>query len=507
MTDQQHPTRPRRALRTVILAGTALALVTGGAIIGGTDLIRLTPAYAEAVRVEGIVPISFADVVEKVRPAVVSVRVRSARADISLDSDDEDFPFFDSPRGSPMERFFRQFRDQNPRGQSPRRQRPSTSLGSGFLISKDGLVVTNNHVIDDQETVAVILDDGTEFDAVVIGTDQRTDLALLKIDADFEFTYVKFSEEEPRVGDWVVAVGNPFGLGGTVTAGIISAHGRQIGAGPYDDFLQIDAAVNRGNSGGPAFNFRGEVVGVNTAIFSPSGGNVGIAFAIPASTASRIIGDLTDDGAVIRGWLGVQIQTITREIADSLRLEEARGALVSEVQSGSPAADMGFEIGDAITEVDGVAIEDSRGLALHVSRMSPGDKASITIWREGSARDIVVTLGELPSTDKLASLAPEGQEEPEPVATSLDDFGLTLGEVEDGVGVRITGVDPEGPAAERGLSPGDIILSVGSDEVATPADVEARIADAKSDGLKAILFRIQSGSRTQFVALTLTGAG
>jgi serine protease Do len=504
MTDQQITSRPRRTLRGVVIASTALALLAGGAVLGGTGLVQTTPAFAEAVRVEGVAPFSFADVVERVRPAVVSVRVRTAPAEVALDGDSDETPFFDPPPGSPMERFFRQFRNQNPGDSSQRRRRPSTSLGSGFVISKDGLIVTNNHVIDGQEVVVVILDDGTEFDAQVIGSDKRTDLALLKVDADQDFTYVKFSDTEPRVGDWVVAVGNPFGLGGTVTAGIISAHDRQIGAGPYDDFLQIDAAVNRGNSGGPAFNYRGEVVGVNTAIFSPSGGNVGIAFAIPASTAERIIEDLTDDGSVVRGWLGVQIQSITREIADGLRLEDAGGALVAEVQSGSPAAEMGFRIGDAITAVNGEAVEDSRALAVRVSRMAPGDKAAITLWREGGKMEIEVTLGILPTAEQLASLVSEDPENDAQLApTSLDGFGLALGAAKEGLGVEITDVDPNGQAAERGLQPGDVILSAGDGEVTVPADVEASIALAREEGLKAILFRIQSGDRTRFVALTL----
>ena len=501
MTGQQTPSRFGRSFRAVVLGGTALALVAGGALFGGSfDLVRSTPALAAAVNVQGVAPFSFADVVEQVRPAVVSVRVKNGRAQVSLD--DDDLPFFDLPEGSPMERFFRQFRQQIPRDQLPRR-RPSTSLGSGFMISGDGLVVTNNHVVDDNEAVTVIFDDGSEYDARVIGTDDRTDLALLKIDADRVFDYVRFSADEPRVGDWVVAVGNPFGLGGTVTAGIISARGRQIGAGPYDDFLQIDAAVNRGNSGGPAFNYRGEVIGVNTAIFSPSGGNVGIAFAIPASTAQRIINDLTQDGTVVRGWLGVQIQTITQDIADGLRLDQASGALVADVTEGSPAADMGLQVGDAITEINGRAIEDSRDLALRISSMSPGDTATVTLWRDGSKTDIDVELGILPTTDQLASLGSDDPPQDTDQLTALEDFGLTLSPSDDGLGVTITDVDPNSQAAARGLQPGDVILSVGDSDVNSPEEVEQRIADAKTEGLKAVLFRIQSGDRTQFVALTL----
>jgi len=393
-----HGNRPaprwRRTTRSAMLAGTALALVLGGAVLGGSfDLTRSTPAFADAVQVQGVEPLSFADVVDKVRPAVVSVRVKS----VAQVSDNQTIPFFDLPPGSPMERFFRQFRQQNPQ-QSPQ-ARPTMSLGSGFFISADGYVVTNNHVIDGEESVTVITDDGTEYNAKVIGKDARTDLALLKVDANTTFTYVKFAQQEPRVGDWVVAVGNPFGLGGTVTAGIISAHGRNIGAGPYDDFLQIDAAVNRGNSGGPAFNFKGEVVGINTAIFSPSGGNVGIAFAIPASTAQRVIGDLMKSGSVVRGWLGVQIQSITKDIADSLQMPDAKGALVAEIQPNSPAEGTGLKVGDAIIAVDGQPVKDSRDLAVRISDMAPGATAKITYWRGGAKHDVDVKLGTLPPQD------------------------------------------------------------------------------------------------------------
>jgi serine protease Do len=480
--------------------GTAIALVLGGAIVGGTVLPSQTPALADPVQVQGVQPISFADVVEKVRPAVISVRVKTSRpAAVSGRGFDFEFPF-DLPEGSPMEKFFEQFRDN--RNLPQPRRRPSTGLGSGFFISDDGYVVTNNHVIDREESVTVIMDDGTEYPAQVIGVDNKTDLALLKVDADREFIYVKFSEEEIRVGDWVVAVGNPFGLGGTVTAGIISAHGRQIGAGPYDDFIQIDAAVNRGNSGGPAFNFKGEVVGVNTAIFSPSGGNVGIAFAIPADMAQRIVDDLKDHGSVVRGWLGVQIQPVTQDIADSLSLADARGALVAETQSGSPAEAVGIESGDAIIAVNGETVEGPRELALMISDMSPGTKVTLTYWRDGAKGDIDVTLGQLPETEKQASL-----EQPEAVEPSaLDDFGMAIAPAEDSDGVLITDVDPNGQAAERGLQRGDVILEVGNAAVKDPAAVEKKLADAKASGLKAVLLRIRSGEQTRFVALPLSQA-
>jgi serine protease Do len=334
------------------------------------------------------------------------------------------------------------------------------ALGSGFFISDDGYVVTNNHVVDNGQAMTVITDDGTEYNAKVIGKDDKTDLALLKVDAkDKKFTYVKFAEGETRVGDWVVAVGNPFGLGGTVTAGIVSARGREIGAGPYDDFIQIDAAVNRGNSGGPAFNLNGEVIGVNTAIFSPSGGNVGIAFAIPASTAERIINDLKEHGTVVRGWLGVQIQNITQDIADSLGLKDAKGALVSDPQDGGPAVKAGLKSGDAITAVNGQAITDPRDLASKIAGMAPGTKVTVTYWRDGKSNDVEVTLGKLPATDQQASNDAGSSQDVKP--SSLEDFGLAIAPSDDNSGVVVTDVDPNGQAAEKGMQAGDVILSVG----------------------------------------------
>jgi serine protease Do len=375
------------------------------------------------------------------------------------------------------------------------------SLGSGFFISDDGYVVTNNHVVDKGDSVTVITDDGTEYTAKVVGKDEKTDLALLKIDAPTKFTYVKLAAGDIRVGDWVVAVGNPFGLGGTVTAGIVSARGREIGAGPYDDFIQIDAAVNRGNSGGPTFNLNGEVIGVNTAIFSPSGGNVGIAFDIPAATVQRIVTDLKDHGSVVRGWLGVQIQPVTRVIADSLKLKDVAGALVSEPQDGSPAVTAGIKSGDTILAVNDKTVKDPRELAMTIAGMAPGAKVKITYWRDGASHDADVTLGTLPTTDQLASLdknAPGPAVKP----SALDDFGLSLGPSDDKSGVVITDVDPNGQAAENGLQPGDVILAVGDSAVTAPADVEKKVADAKTGGSKAVLLRVKSGDNTRFVALS-----
>jgi serine protease Do len=491
-----------RTIRSRALLGTALALVLGGAVVGGAVLPTYTTALAEAVQVQGVQPISFADVVDKVRPAVVSVRVKSAARQSMTSGEDGEFELpFDLPEGSPMEKFFKQFR-QGPGEWQRRAPRPSMSVGSGFFISEDGYVVTNDHVVEEGQTLTVILDDGTEYNAKVIGTDEKTDLALLKVDADKKFTYVKFAEAPVRVGDWVVAVGNPFGLGGTVTAGIISANGRQIGAGPYDDFIQIDAAVNRGNSGGPAFNFKGEVIGVNTAIFSPSGGNVGIAFAIPAHMAKGVIDDLQSHGSVVRGWLGVQIQPVTQDIADSLSLPKDEGALVADSQSEGPAFKAGIQTGDTILAINGEAVKGPRELAMKIADLAPGTTVKVTYWREGAQHDLDVTLGTLPGEQKQAAVEEPAAVEP----SALEDFGMSIAPADDNQGVVITDVDPNGQAAERGLQPGDVIVSVGDTVVSDPAAVEKKMADAKAGGLKAVLLRVKSGEQTRFVALSFARA-
>ncbi len=498
-----------RPLRKRALLGTAAALLVGGVIAGEAILLPRSPALADAVRVDGVQPVSFADVVDKVRPAVVSVRVKTpAGEDVAAQGIDP-FEEFDGDNG-PMDRFFRQFRNDDGKGdgnrQFPGQRSPfAMSLGSGFIISEDGYVVTNDHVVGKGQSLTVILDDGTEYEAKAVGVDNKTDLALLKINnPDRKFTYVKFAEDPVRVGDWVVAVGNPFGLGGTVTAGIISASGRDIGSGPYDDFIQIDAAVNRGNSGGPAFNLNGEVIGVNTAIFSPSGGNVGIAFAIPASAAERVIADLKDDGVVVRGWLGVQIQSVTPELAEGLNLDQAKGSLVSEAQADSPAAAAGLKSGDTILAVEGKEVDGPRDLAAMIAEYDPGTKVKVTYWRDGASHDVDVTLGTLPGEQEVAAL--DKSEQAAPVASPLDDFGMAVAPSEDNTGVMVTDVDPNGQAAERGLQPGDVILSVGDDLVASPADVEKMVENAKEGGMKAVLLRVKSGDQTRFVALSFARA-
>ncbi len=493
-----------RPIRTRILLGTAVAALLVGGFAGEAVIGSRSPAYAEAVKIQSAAPQlpNFADLVDKVKPAVVSVRVKSEVADASDDEDGNGFSMPNPgqfPPGSPMERFFKQFQDQQ--GQrGPGMKRPqmhkAVGLGSGFFISEDGYVVTNNHVVDGSSDFTVTDSASKEYTARLIGTDPKTDLALLKVDDKAQkFTYVEFAPGDVRVGEWVVAVGNPFGLGGTVTAGIVSALGRDIGAGTYDDFIQIDASVNKGNSGGPTFNMNGQVIGINTAIYSPSGGSVGIAFDIPAATAQRVIADLKDHGEVVRGWLGVQIQPITRDIADSLNLADAKGALVAEPQEGSPATLAGIKSGDAIINVDGKKVEDARDLSKIIASYSPGTTVKLGIVRGGKDQTVEVKLGKLPTDQKMASA-----DEPAKPA-SVADLGFALTSTPDSKGVVVSEVDPDGAAAEQGIQAGDIILAVGGSEVSQPGDVEREVVDAKKAGMKAVLVRVKSGDHTRFVAL------
>jgi serine protease Do len=333
----------------------------------------------------------FTDLVAAVKPAVVSVRVRADVAARGISSEDESNPF----EGTPFEKYFKNFRgpDGKQGGRQPRQF--AQGQGSGFFISADGFIVTNNHVVDHAVKVEVLSDSGQSYDAKVIGTDAKSDLALIKVEGGKDFPFVKLAEAPPKIGEWVLAVGNPFGLGGTVTAGIVSAQGRDIGSGSYDDYIQIDAPVNRGNSGGPTFNLKGEVIGVNTAIYSPSGGSVGIAFDIPASTVANVIPQLQKGGHIARGWLGVQIQPVTEEVAETLGLKAAAGALVAEPQPGSPAASAGLKPGDVIIGVDAAEVKDPRDLARKIAALGPNKPVELRVIRSGKEQTIHLRLGQL----------------------------------------------------------------------------------------------------------------
>jgi serine protease Do len=497
--------RPRRLALLASVAGLSMAVLAAGPVANYLPVGTASAHAAEAAQA----PAGFADLVSKVKPAVISVRVKidddGGNAAVTQRDSDED----SGQSGSP-ERFFRQFGFRGPNGGlggpngMPRQHRLITGEGSGFFISPDGYAVTNNHVVDHAKSVQVTADDGTIYTAKVVGTDPKTDLALIKVDGKKDFSYVKFADQAPRIGDWVVAVGNPFGLGGTVTAGIVSANGRDIGAGPYDDYVQIDAPINKGNSGGPAFDTNGNVIGVNTAIFSPSGGSVGIGFDIPAATAKLVIAQLKDNGHITRGWLGVQVQPVTADIADSLGLKQARGAMVDNPQTGSPAAKAGIEAGDVITAVNGTDVKDSRDLARTIGMMAPGASVQLDVLHKGASKSMTLTLGEMPN-ERQASADGEHSSK-EMAGTPRLGLGLAPASEVDGAGNKglvVTSVDPDGPAAEHGLTTGDVILNVGGKSVASVGDVRSALSDANSNGKHSVLLQVKTADATRFVAVPL----
>ncbi len=504
MNENEQPQRRSLSARRIALLATTIAGIGAVAVFAPyapkADFFA-RPAHAQNLTQQAQQlpqhPVGFADIVEKVKPAVISVRVKMERQTNSGLSNDE-LPF---PPGSPFDRFFRSFGMPN-NGDGGREV--VTVQGSGFFISADGYAVTNNHVVQNAENVQVTTDDSKTYTAKVIGTDPRSDLALIKVDGT-DFPYVKLGDNAPRVGDWVLAVGNPFGLGGTVTAGIVSARGRDIGAGPYDDFIQIDAPVNKGNSGGPTFDVDGNVIGVNTAIFSPSGGSVGIAFAIPADTVKGVVAQLRDKGSVTRGWIGVQIQPVTADLADSLGLKKTAGALVSEPQHESPAAKAGIESGDVIISVDGTPVRDARELARRIGTMNPGTTVKLGLFHQGQEKTVTLTLGTLPN-DKQAANEQSQHQTPD---NDVPKLGFTLapgGKGSEGKGVVVTAVDPNGVAADHGFQVGDVILDVGGKSVSNPSDVRNQLADARKDGKHTLLFRVKSNEGTRFVALPLGNA-
>ncbi|BAU93795.1 protease Do [Methylorubrum populi] len=493
----------RRAFASVAAA----ALVAGGA--AGFGLTEpATPAYAQALPKTPIEapehpPGSFANVVDKVKPGVVAVKVK---LDNSLDDDDDSSGNPNLQQVPPQLReFFKRFGQGGGQGGPGSRGMPQRgergAVGSGFIISADGYVVTNNHVVDKAKTVQVTLDDGRTLDAKVIGKDPKTDIALLKINESGSYPYVQFGKGAPRVGDWVVAIGNPFGLGGTVTAGIVSARGRDIGAGPYDDFLQIDAPINKGNSGGPTFNVNGEVVGVNTAIASPSGGSVGLAFAIPAETVQTVVDQLRTDGKVVRGYLGVQVQPVTKDIAEGLGLDKAKGALVDHAESGTPAAKAGLKSGDVIESVNGAPVNDARDLSRRIAGLKPGTEVKLAYLRGGKSDVATVELGTLPTDGKVASRGDSSSGGQPRLGLSLAPASeIGLGDE----GVAVMDVDPDGPAAAKGIAQGDVILDVAGTSVSKPSDVQAQIRAAEANGRKAVLMRVKSTKgQTRFVAVAL----
>jgi len=488
------------------IGASALAITVALGGVSGLGLLSV-PAQAQVAVPPGA-PATFADLADAVKPAVVSISIQGEETRSRSGSrQDFFFDFPDLPDDHPFRRFFDQFGDEfGQRGQRPNTPRaPETrrfqAAGSGFIISEDGYVVTNNHVVERARTITVVDIDGDEFDADLIGSDPRTDLALLKIRDASGLPFVTFADEEVRVGDWVLAVGNPFGLGGSVTAGIISARGRDISGSATGDFLQIDAAVNRGNSGGPTFNLEGKVVGVNTAIFSPNGGNVGIAFAIPAAIARQIVEDLKDDGVVTRGFLGVSIQDVTRDIARSVGLPSARGALVTEPRPNSPAAAAGILSGDIITEVDGQVIDNSLALSRTIASKAPGSEVNLTVWRDGRSMSVSVTLDTLPEQQAQAEPTPEPepeQQQPGPVESSV---GLFLSISPEGLVIQ--NIDPNSEAATKGFAVGDIITEANGTAVSTPDEFENALQAVRDADRSTVLIKTVRNGSIRFVGLPL----
>lgn len=451
-------------------------------------------------------PNSFADLSEKLLPSVVNISSTQKAQSVDDMPQMQDFPEF--PQGSPFQDFFDQFMDRRGGGGTPFEGRPPASMGSGFIIDAEkGYIITNNHVIGDADEVKVIFHDDDHVIVDIVGRDEKTDIAVLQVKTDKPLTAVQFGNSDTmRVGDWVVAIGNPFGLGGTVTAGIISARQRNIDAGPYDNFIQTDASINRGNSGGPMFNLNGDVIGINTAIFSPTGGSVGIGFAIPSTLAKPVIDQLIEYGKTRRGWLGVRIQTVSDEIADSLDLPKTMGAMVASVTPKGPAEKAGFKMGDIILSFDGKDIDEMRDLPLIVAQTDIGKKVDVVFWRGGKKHTVKVKVAELEKAEEDGLLdRTQTSKAPTPSDQSQDIelIGLTLGLYEDNV--VITDLDQAGEAIDKGLAAGDIIREINQTTITSPKQAQDVIGKAKKVGKKSVLLLVEPQGRgeTRFVALKL----
>jgi serine protease Do len=478
------------------LAGVLVASV----LAVGLSYPAVAPAQAKG-------PASVADVAAPLLDAVVNISTSQTVVG------SRGVPVPDLPEGSPFQDFFDEFFDKAPQdGDTPRRVQ---SLGSGFVIDPSGLIVTNNHVIADADEIAANFNDGTKLIAQVVGRDEKTDIAVLKVEPAKPLTALAFGNAEVlRVGDWVMAIGNPFGLGGTVTVGIVSARNRDINSGPYDNFIQTDAAINRGNSGGPLFNMEGEVIGINTAIISPTGGSIGIGFAIPAETALNVINQLREFGETRRGWLGVRIQEVTDEIAESLAMDDAKGALIAGVTEKGPAEEAGILPGDIIVEFDGRPVLAMHHLPRMVADEPIGKEVKVIVLRKGDRQEIAVTLGRLEDAEQeMSALDTEGPAEEPPMPVVSDPLGLTLADLTPELrtefkvkaeinGVLVTNVADGSIAAEKRVRPGDVIVEISQESVATPDEVEARIEALKQDGRKsALLLLANSAGDLRFVAL------
>jgi len=457
--------------RKTVLYGTVLALFSTPALAGG--------------------PQGFADIAEAASPAVVTVLTEGGAA--------ETMPMDQfGPEGPNREFFERFFGERGEPFAMPGRPQPRNGLGSGFIIDEDGIIVTNNHVIDGADQITVVLEDGRRLDATLVGADEKTDLAVLEVEATVDLPTIEFGEtDELRVGDWVVALGNPFGIGATVTAGIVSALSRDIRSGPYDDYIQVDAPINRGNSGGPLLDGDGDVIGVNTAIFSPSGGSVGIGFAIPAELAERVVADLLDDGQVERGWIGVSIQTVTPDIAETLGLEMAEGALVANVLPDSPAEMADLMVGDVILSFGDTEIDSLRDLTRAVADEAAGTEIDLSVWRNGSDLTLTLEVGQL-QEEQVAGLAQPANDD---APSTLASLGL---QVTDSDGsVIVTDVAPTGPASQQGIQPGDVIARLGTIQIGAVKDLVAGLDAAKAEGDTNLLLLVERDGNARFLTFDL----
>lgn len=501
------PRRPGLLVVSALAGGIALALA-GAQFVTVGNAAPSQPAIPAIGSTTPISPPSFADIAARVTPAVVNVAVSG---DLGEDADTPEMQVPDLPEGAPFNEFFKHFFEEHSMpGHGLGEHKHIQGVGSGFIISPDGYIVTNNHVVDGADEVKVILTDGSHYKASVKGRDPKTDLAVLKINADKPLPYVEFGDSsQTRVGDWVLAVGNPYGLGGSVTAGIISARGRDIHSGPFDDYLQIDAPINRGNSGGPLFDANGRVIGVNTAIFSPSGGSIGIGFAIPASQAGPIVAQLEEHGQIERGWLGVEIQPVTQDVAASLGLKEPKGALVAGVVPDSPAAKGGLQPGDVILSIAGKGVDEFRMVPKTIADTHAGTRVILEVERKGNLENIPVVIGKTSDSDKVATVTGS-----EAAGSAQPKLGLYLAPLTPDArealrldpqtqGVLVAKVENGSPADQAGIRPGSVISMVGQQEVNAPEDVIKLVREAAKDKHPSVLLLVEKGGDRHFIAVHL----